>query len=337
MCVNDMAVAYDGSTIYLISDGVLERSTNSGITFFRIPLPPKCILPLLNVAVAPDDKYVIAVSDSRCNGNAFFASTNGGRTWSTFRRPKTGPLTVTDIAISPMRAGYARYYMVSVADNRPGSTALGDVLTRKSNTPYFLPWGSVGGVQGSHDYMAIQASPNFASDESICVVGAKPSAGVDYQLISLNTNSVMHTVNFIPASTRDFTSYYSRTFNSILSADIALSPDFLASDDAMRTAFISIASNNSPSSDGVYRINHTHARGIKLNMGMKSVAFDGNILLAGQYNRTRVWRSKNPMAVAPIFRTVRPLRPGQWEALVRMGGTAKYLGTSGLEGSFFSI
>jgi hypothetical protein len=329
MDVTDMAVQFNGYIIYIIKNGAVYKSNTSAF-YFGLPfvMPSGFVAPARCIAIAPDDPNVVAVSDSKLNGNQIWVSFNGGITWVIFGIPKASAATVTDIAIAqPIGTPPKRYYFATVADNAYGITVKGDVMATASPTA----WSSVGGVGGTHDYMAIQVSPHFPIDYCICVVGATPAAGIDYQIISLNSNSVLQTVKFIlPGTTKDFRS--PPAGYSILYADIALPPDFIDSNTS-NIAFVSIATQTLVPTDGVYRINNQAS--IKILplggevFGIKSIDYHRTMLLAGERATHMVWRSTNPLFNLPNWYPATLPPSGLKEVEVGMNSSMCFAGTRG--------
>jgi len=340
MNVTHMTVARDNANvIYIISDGMIRKSTNGGSNFIPLSLPSTFATPALLITVAPDSSDVVAVVDSRAGGSHIWLSTNGGNLWTDIGNPKNGiNAVITDIAISPAmgQPTPGRHYFATIADNRPGVTIRGDVMMKIGNN-----WTGIGGVSTTHDYMAICVSPEYLADQSVCVVGATPGKGIDYQVINFGAKSVAYTVNFIPAgATTDFCVPPAPT--SILQADIAIGIDAVSADERNKVAFISVTSSLLNRTDGIYRVFdqiferltvHPNDAGLRI----RSIDFDGEGLLAGEYESTNVWVCSNPMTVTPAWDKVDPVPAGQREAVVGIRTPNCYVGTSGKTGGFFVL
>ena len=135
--VTEIAVASDGLTMYAI-DGT-EALDGSGATTIPIYLskdggqswlglaggiPGALAFPPANIAVAPDNPNVIAVSCFDVAGgqaDVAYISTDGGVTWATLPplQGATGAMRILDLKVGPARGGtiYGRDYMVATADD----------------------------------------------------------------------------------------------------------------------------------------------------------------------------------------------------------------------------
>jgi hypothetical protein len=338
MNVTQIAVARDGSNvIYILADGKIQKSTNGGHHFINLSLPKMFPAPPRLLAVAPDSSDVVVVADSSPGGNHIWISTNGGNAWNDTGAPKNSTnAIVTDIAISPAMGAPTpgRHYFVTTADNRPGVTVRGDVMMRTGNL-----WNGVGGVSTTHDYLAIQVSPEYLADQSICVVGVTPKDGVDYQVINYGAKSVAQTVKFIPpGKVVDFA--VPGIDNGVMAADIVIGIDAVSADERTKVAFISVLCSTLTPADGVYRVAdqffeqltvHNNAAGMR----MKSLDFDGQGLIAGEYETTSTWVSSNPLTVTPAWDKVDPHPRGERETMVGIKTPNCYIGTSGKNGGFF--
>jgi hypothetical protein len=340
MNVTHVAVARNvPNVLYIIVDGAIRKSTNGGHDFINLSLPKNFAFPPVNITVAPDSSEVVMVLDSHPGGAHIWLSTNGGNLWIDIGNPKGGTNTViTDMAISPAMGGPdpGRHYFVTTADNRAGATIRGDVMMKIGNI-----WSGIGGVSTTHDYMAIQISPEYLADQSICVVGVTPKDGVDYQIINFGAKSVASTTKFIPAGKIvDYVTPHEPT--SILRADIAIGIDAASADERTKVAFISITSFMLSPIDGIYRVSdgmfermtvHPQDAGLRI----RSLDFDGQSLVAGEYERTVSWISGNPLHATPSWEKVDPVPQGQREAVVGMRTPNVYVGTSGKNGGFFVL
>jgi hypothetical protein len=338
MNVTEVAVARDGSSvIYIVADGTVRKSTNGGQHFINLSLPVSFSVPPRIIAVAPDSSDVVAAVDSHPGGNHVWISTNGGNVWNDTGVPKNSTnAIITGIAISPAMGAPTpgRHYYVTTADNRPGITVRGDVMMRAGNL-----WTGIGGVSTTHDYMAIQVSPEYLADQSICVIGVTPKDGVDYQIINYGSKSVAQTTKFIPpGKVVDFA--MPPAPNSIISVDLAVGIDAVSADERTKVAFVSILSEMLTPTDGVYRVSdqlfervaiHNQDAGIRI----KSLDFDGESLLAGEQESTSTWISSNPLTATPSWDKVDPQPRGEREAVVGIKTPNCYIGTSGKNGGFF--
>ncbi len=339
MNVTQIAVARDNNVLYILSDEVIRKSTNGGQHFLNLSLPAVFSRPPRMIAVAPDSSDVVMVVDSHAGGSHIWVSTNGGNLWNDFGNPKTSTnAVITDIAVSPAMGSQGRHYFATIADNRPGVTIRGDVMMRVGSL-----WNGIGGVSTTHDYMAIQISQEYLADQSVCVVGVAPNKGIDYQVINYGAKSVATSVRFLgPGFTSDFS--IPPINDSIINADIIVGIEAISADVRNKVAFISITSNMLNRTDGIYRVNgqfferltvHQNDAGLRI----KSLDYDGEGLLAGEYETTNVWVCSNPMAATPVWDKASPQPKGEREAVVGMRSPDCYVGTSGRRpsGGFFVL
>ena len=338
MDVTHIAVARDNAgVLYIIGDGQLRKSTNGGSDFISLTLPPSFRLPPRIVAIAPDNSDVVSVVDSHAGGNHVWLSTNGGNLWNDIGNPKNGiNAVVTDVAISQDMGSRSRHYFATTADDRRGITIRGDVLIRLGSH-----WDVIDGVSSTHDYMAIQLSPDYPTDQSICVIGLTPKDGVDYQVISISARSIAQTIKFIPPGKA---ADYCRPAapDSVISADIAVGIDAISAGERHKVAFISITARSPSTSDGIYRVEDEMFEKLAVNpkdnsLRIRCLDYDGEGLLAGEMDSTNVWVSSNPLNIMPAWDKVEPSPPGQREAVVGMRTPNCYAGTSGLSSGFFVL
>ncbi len=337
MNVTHLAVARDNDVVYIVEDGAVRKSTNGGKNFINLSLPKVFSLPPRLIAVAPDSSDTVMVVDSRPGGSHIWVSNNGGNAWSDIGNPKNGiNAVITDIAISPAMGSEGRHYFASIADNRPGVTIRGDVMMKAGNL-----WTGIGGVSTTHDYMAIKVSPEYLADQSVCVVGVTPKDGIDYQVINYGAKSVALSIRFIgPGNVTDFMEPPAP--NSIIKVNLAVGIDAVSMDERTKVAFISVTSHMLTPTDGVYRVFdqfferltiHPQDAGIRI----KSLDYDGEGLLAGEYESTNVWVCSNPLNPSPAWDKVNP-PAGEREAVVGIKTPNCYVGTSGKKsGGFFIL
>lgn len=337
MGITGMAVASDGRTIYIIRGTTVQKSDDGGLNFSLLTLPSNFTQQPLLISVAPDNPNVLAVTEGTSGDHYVWISTDGGITWTNLGTPiPDGGVVITGVAVSPAAPNVAlgRYYFVSVAD-------MGQETIDNSNVmmTYSLSgWSEIGHVHSTpfpHHYLAVKTSPNFSGDRCICVVGATSQKCVDYQLISVNADRIIVEVKLTSPMPAD----------TIISADIALSSDFLGLDESLQIAFIGIACRPAQNIEGVYRAMPGNAKRIfpsDGSMGIRSVAYCDNVkLLAGESGTAQVWHSANPLIANPVWNQADTPPPGEAEAIVGMHpdiatNQVCYAATSG-EGSGFSV
>jgi hypothetical protein len=170
-------------------------------------------------------------------------------------------------------------------------------------------------------------------------VGITPKDGIDYQVINFGAKTVAQTVKFLPPGpTTDFCA--PSAINSIISADIVMGIDAVSADERHKVAFISILTAGLTPTDGVYRVEdeiyeRMVVRPNDAGLRIRCLDFDGEGLLAGEYESTNVWVSSNPLTITPSWDKVEPVPAGERQAVVGMRTPNCYVGTSGKNGGFF--
>jgi hypothetical protein len=178
--VCDIAVSSDGATIYAApgstANKTLYKSTNGGATWSAINVGVgAATMDADLVAVAPDDSNLIAVANRNTDDDpvaacTIYISTNGGASWGTLGIP-TGPATaINDIDISASGSGSNHLFVAgidSTAANPAGVWYYGLGVGGSWVVADTLAGGPSSGATGAANCtsaLAIQASPNFASD-----------------------------------------------------------------------------------------------------------------------------------------------------------------------------
>jgi hypothetical protein len=346
--VTDIAVASDGNTVYVAEaqTGGVYISTNAGQGFTL--LASYAGAAPLNIDVAPDDPTVLVVND----GTTIWGSTNSGTTWADLANG--GALfavagTPQDVCVGPARANtlLGRDYAVALADPAAG-TALGDVEILGTTAT----WTTVAAVNTTHDYMAIDTTPNFVGDLCLVVVGALPgaTAGVDFQILnSAPPTSVVRTTGFVPAAGAT-TGDLGVAVTGIVTADIALPLDFDPTTGSGRRAYVGVGTTGTATTDDVYRIDNTEYRDLDAagtgGGQIKSVTFSGTIdegtLVVGYNAAPTVKFTSNPQSSIPTWTSCKKTPSGPAAAtatVVRMAAdfattNRVFAGTTGLQSAF---
>jgi hypothetical protein len=337
MNIRDMATQSDGSYVYVARENGLYRSSNSlwnwdGPVIF----PSGFINPPRLVAMAADNPHVVAVCDSKANGNQIWLSHDYGNSWLNLGVPKPGSgMTYTDLAVTKELAA-GRWVFVTVADNTGGSTQKGDIMMYEINQ-----WHNIGPMVFSCDYMAVQPSPNIQQDSCITVIGATTLSGVYYRIIKPSLPELVQDVLLVGSEfTGDFRS--SPAGHSIICADIALMPDFRGDIAQFRKAFSCLTTANYSMKDGVYKIADTSAvkkapASSTTGMGYGSLDIRADLLLVGEYATNKVRRLMNPWTSNTWF-GCNTYPTGQKQAIVGVNAARCFAGTTGgNSGLFFSI
>ncbi len=328
--VQDIAVSGDGSVIYASSNGTstIYRSTNGGQSWSSITVIKNSItITAKYVAVTPDDANYIAVSSD--NGTVYI-SKDAGANWSNLGQCGT---VAYDLALSPEKGGS---HTVAVAgDNGTGPQV------------WYYEIGAVGaawndahadtGFQTDDDYArAVAFSPNFSSDQAMVAVTLDNSADeINFQMYSFNTNT------WNSGAFSDFPvnlQQDSEALTTIESASIALAPDYLASDDSMRIAFVGLAveTGTDMNSEGIFRLDNDDVEVLKDEKAIYSLAYDGSLLVAGRYDTNGVYRCTDPLGDSPsVSGSTSTKNPGGVDkVVVGIAADKVVAGTSGDNSAF---
>ena len=354
--VTDIAVASDGNTVYVtvgptavVATQGVYISTNAGQGFTL--LASYAGAAPLNVDVAPDDPTVVVVND----GTTVWGSTNSGTTWADlaaggtlFVGTATGGVP-QDVCVGPARANtlLGRDYAVALAN--PAAGVAGGNVEILGTT---ATWTTVAAVLATHDYMAIDTTPNFVGDRCLVTVGALngATAGVDFQIInSAPPTAIVRTVSFVPAAGIT-TGDLGVAGTGIVTADIALPADFDPTTGSGRRAYVCTGTATAATSDDVYRIDDTEFRDLDAagtgGAQIKSLSFSGTIdegtLVVGYNAATTVKFTSNPQSSIPTWTSCKknPSGPAAAAAtVIRLAAdfnTTKrvFAGTTGLQSAF---
>jgi hypothetical protein len=335
--VDDFAIGPDGTTLWATSaeNNKLYKSTDGGWTWSSKTLPTGLTTPS-GVAIAPDDADLVAVWGDTTE---VYVTTNGGSSWGSLGTvQETGGAAATglrDIAISAEDSG--KHY-VAVAGIEAGP--LGNIWY--FNIGAAAPaWTEINdktgwGFAATTDVRAIEFSPNFASDFILLALSIDPGTPqVSLEMYSFNQSMWNASAGFTSYPVQIYTN---AALSALSAADIALSPDYLGSDDAMRIAFGAIDVDVA-AGDGIYRMKDTSVKAIKTGSGNDagSVSYDGTNLVAGQAGGgNAIWRSDDPLASSPTFSTTSSLkRPGgATNVVVAWNGADVLAGTKGNDSCF---
>ncbi len=293
------------------------------------------------VAVSPDDPRYVAVAQG--NG-VVHISDDGGATWETLG--DSGVANVADIAVS-VESGGNRFFSVVGGD--------GDFFTPEAEVFYY-EIGAIGAdwkeISVADPYLGWEAadvagaaafSPNFLSDELLAVVcfdsdfptdpGGDPA--VLFQVFTFNQkrwNTEVsgfdgdYPVNLGTATTLD----------TLDSASIAMSPEYLGSDDDLRVAFVGLATDEAAIS-GIFLVEDDSVDALKDEELIHSVDFDGTNLVAGSFDGTTVFRSGDPLEGkdADVDKSSSKKNPGgERRTVAAFADDSVVAGTSGDESSF---
>lgn len=323
---------------YAIKNEYLFKKLDNANNPTQIALPTNFHIPAVCVAAAPDDPNVVVVSSSYPYvapwSEKVWLSTDGGNNWIDFGIPRAGFYAhITDIDISCL-AGGLRHVFVATADKRDNNTEKGTIVTRPiiNNPP---PWTIYAGLVGRFDVMAIKVSPNFNNDRSFCAVGSIRNNGIQFIVARFIQDPVFYYDTIVSAST---TGDYGDLNNAIKCADIALPSNYIPLHPVQGVAFVSLATNQLQTTDGIYRMKNLTEHLVISNaattpgLGIKSIGFNGSRLIAGESTTNKVWYSSNPLVNNPNNISWAPITnppQGHHDTIVRYHGNMIFAATSG--------
>jgi len=340
--VTDIAVCADGETIYAVGGGqIVYKSTDAGVTWTSIAtdVGGVTLIDADLVAVAPDnnDIFVIAKTDVT---PTVYISTNGGTTFSVLGTPTetTAANYITGIAISAASAG-TNYVAVSGSEDALGN--VGNVwyyglgiggAWKETNTKTGYNTGCVSTAHASNVTLAVEFSPNFASDQVLAAVITN-TANTSFEMFSLSSKVWNASGGFgsFPVNIQDSGS---ASITDATAASIALAPTYLGSDDVERVAFVGLT-RTATTDAGIYRLKNTTDKPLKYGLNIHSIAYDGTILVAGTTGTT-VWRCSDALASTPTFAPTASTKSpgGASNTVIAWAGTSLVAGTSGIESAF---
>ena len=328
-----MAVSAGGLVVYAgTGDGVIYVSTDQGVTWDDSAAPTAESVVVEFVAVAPDDPKYIAVTG---DGDDVIISDDGGATFDSLGPPNV----ITDVVALAVSRESDDNRWIAVA----GDAGAGIVIEYYEIGAIGADWIDIttgdagsGFTAGDDDVAAIAFSPNFHSDEMLVAVTADATADtIDVQLFHFNKeewNSDAGLTDF-PADTNG----EADDFGTCYALSIALSPDYLGSDDDLRLAFVGVATDTETQEAGIFRLENDDVDALEDETNINSIAFDGANLLAGGYGDTEVYRSEDPTSSDPdVDDTASMKAPGGDDTtIVGWAGDIAVAATSG-DGSCFS-
>jgi len=337
--VGDGTTTGPGIQIAILADseqvGAIYRSTNGGESWSTLSNPTGGTVPQL-VAVAPDDEnYIAVVADNK----EVYVSDDAGANWDelTELSALSDLISINDLAISAAKGG--NHYVAVAGD----TGILGEVWYYKVGGVGSV-WTNASAEDGFDDDTpadekfagAVAFSPNFASDEVMVAITADGTA-VLFQIFSFDQTKWNGEAGF-DGYPVDLTQDTNFTLASLDSASIALSPDYLGSDDSMRLAFVGLALTGGSVGDttGIQRVEDDDNDVLKDDVNIHSVVYDGTNLVAGRYDSTTVYRCADPLGSSPSVKGSAGLKSpgGDTLVLVAFAGNKVVAGTSGDESAF---
>jgi hypothetical protein len=366
--------AYDGVMYAINGQALLSaasaivKSPAGGMFWTGLPaIPGAANIPITNIAVAPDNSSVIAVtggSNAAPLGTVDEAwiSTDAGATWAQLPAPNNGGNAAfqrfLDIKVGPSRSGtiYGRDYAIAISDNRTG--VLEGTLQILGET---ATWTNILAV-GTEDFTSCEISPNFIGDRIVTAVGSTGAVSnfrtYNCTNYSVTAPALQHAIVPLPAIID-----YDPTAPgvNVLASDIALPSNYDVTTPGMERAFVSIASATGA------LVNVFRCDGILAAQGLmtaasaqaqnRSIAYAGTVtagrLFVGNYAQTTaittgVWYTDDAQTNLPVwYPSFKPPTGGTGGlgvgglAYVRCSpnyssDTTVYAGTSGTNESAFS-
>jgi len=344
--VVDMAVSGDGSVIYVSANNSSEikRSTNGGESWSSITVvdtgTPNVYIDAEHVAVAPDDpNYIAAAADN----STVFISDDAGANWDTLGQADSALTNVLDLQLSVEKGGN-HFVAVCGIDTAGGNGEVWYYEIGAVGASWQDAHADTGFDPGEEVAAAIAFSPNFYSDQALVAVTGDLDGGtaaldqINFQMYSFNTNTWnLGAFSDFPEDLQQDTPI---DIDTLEAAAIALAPDYLASDDAMRVAFVVLtvddASDPDNETSGIFRLDDDDVEVLKDEKAMYSVAFDGSLLVAGLYDSTGVYRSTDALDDDPsVSGSTGSKNPGGADkCVVGIAGSTVVAGTSGDESAF---
>ena len=351
--ITDMAIGPDGTTIYATfntTDGKLYKSTDTGATWSALTSPVETGNTTDLVAVAPDDADMVVVVNTA--NLTVHVSVNGGSSFTELGIPEDGsgtPVTaINDVAISRDLSG--KHY-IAIA-GRDGAAAGGNASLHYFNWGATIPeWLDAANgtdwtnpIDTADEVFAVAFSPNFPSDRIILAVTFDATGDtLDLQIGSFSStkdwNDQVSNYADYPVTLDDGTTTALTALNY---ASIAVSANYLGSDDATRVVFVGTDHDGGDDDGGgLYALDDSSIEDLKTGTAINSVAFNTATtkLLAGAVDDNKVYRSSNPTSSSPDVSSSGTYKsPGDsgdtTNVIVGWSGTTAVAASSGVSGAF---
>lgn len=297
--VNDIAIGYDGRTFYAIDipHSKVYKSANWGTTWDDLSshlTGSGAVLPVWNIAIAPDNPDFVAVVTSSAAGlpGEVFISTNGGAKWQNTNCPAASNIGAIDISMN-----YGSY---DIAIGTRTGTGGGAIYVYKADG-----YGSWAAQGFTGDILAARFSPNYASDSSLVIVSAS-SANTSGTYVNIGIRDMAaNTTNWSTWSPVEITTGGAGTSpraNQIITADLELPSDFLGQTATLRRIYVNTDDANASGNAGVYRIDDTIIYQLMSATAKKRIA---SIAYYGTYNIGKLLaaevKSNTPLAAVDIW------------------------------------
>jgi hypothetical protein len=340
--IRDIAIADDAQTIYTvpgdsITDNIIYKSTDGGITWIALPVPIRADF----IAIAPDDN-LLAIANN-ITPKVYF-SINGGVTWqplgNTVQESPGGalPSAIYDLAISPAR--YDIHY-IAVAGTDNWSLANLWYLDYGAAIPSWHESRKYLGFVSDNETATFTFSPSFTTDATVLAItdNTDTAGGVRLQMLNIDGQTWNINAGFTDAP---YTIVNNININRLTSASLAFNPEYASYAPDTRKLFIGLTVDGDASANatsGIYRLIDNIQRNILLDIKIHSLIFDGLYLIAGSDNTSTVYQITNPYAALPASPTVTNSAPtkspgGEDKTVVAWLGNNVVAGTSGDESAF---
>jgi len=272
--VRDIAVAADGTTLYVVpggsvSDNVVYESDDAGVSWLVRDVAIEADL----VAVAPDGANMVAAIASS-SPPAVHITTNGGSTWSSLGALQASggaiATTIYDVAISTASNG-VRY--VAIAGKEAGNVANVWYYQLGSTAPVWKETNSLAGFGNANLVKAVAFSPNFPVDRVMVAVSEKDNEYVKLEILSLSNEKWNNSAGF---TGYPVTVVGDDGITDLTSASISLTPQYLGSESDKRIAFVGLTvggDSAARAASGIYRLDNTTRKSLKTGVNVHSLAF----------------------------------------------------------------
>jgi len=283
--INAIVVGSDDETFYAIDipHSKVYKSTDDGVTWeddLTDALTEEgATLPAWDVAVAPDDRELVAVVTN--NRTAVYVSEDGGKEWVNTNLSDLGALLISDIAISPE---YGDSRDIAIGTRNPDGSTNGDIwVIRRLGFPGWEAQGL------DMDVTSLRFSPNYDSEKTILVIASDDDRSyVCTGIRNTDENTTDWEVTEPSKVEISEVSGDSPGENEIIVSDLELPRDYLGDDAERRVVYAAYSS--STAADDVYRIEDTRVFRLDVDYGRKvslaSIAYHGTCssgkLLAGE-------------------------------------------------------
>lgn len=329
----DLAVAADGTTLYAApgnstADRLVFKSDDAGASWVAQYVDITADL----VAVAPDNADVAAVARIIVPSVCF--TIDGGITWHSLGVVEGAGGTIAgeihDIAISEADEGT---YYLAVAGEEVGGTGNIWYCEIGGEKPEWQAAGVRPGSASTSAARALAFSPDFPEDGILITAGETGDGRTTLQAFSFAAQAWNVPAGFAgyPVTLCEY-----GAAGQTVSASLALSPEYAGDREDSRLAFAGLTIDGDEAASGVYRIRDAICEPLANGIGIHSIDFDGQVLVAAAYDDNTVYRSTNPLARTPSLKPNSEMKGpgGEGKVVAARAGDVVMAGTSGDESAF---